>query len=145
MADVNIELTTADIVAALQCSHECLSDILTQDGTPRYTDLPSGLTVQHIVDDICHGCYIDDLCNCTSRFFCLLDPSSWTSFCSEMCVHLETKLRGMVPSYLIFMPFREAFGIPFLNSLGTRCTSFGKGRLRSALRVQLHRDFLFHS
>jgi hypothetical protein len=67
MAAVDIELTTADIAATLQCSHECSSDILARDGTPRYPDLPSGLTVQHIVDDMCHGRYIDNRYNCASK------------------------------------------------------------------------------
>jgi hypothetical protein len=80
-----------------------------------------------------------------ARFFCLLDSGSWMPFCSEMCVHLDTKRRGVVHSYLLFMPFREAFGIPFLSSFWIRCTSFGKGQLRSALRVKLHGDLLFRS
>ena len=75
VVDVDIKLTTADIATALQCSHECLFDILARDGTPQYLDLPSGPTVQHIVDDICHGRCTNNLCNCTSKV--LLPSRLW--------------------------------------------------------------------
>jgi hypothetical protein len=65
--DVDVEVTIANIIAASQCFHECLSTIVTHHGTPRCTDFPFGLTTQQIVDDMCEGRYTDGFHNCTSK------------------------------------------------------------------------------
>lgn len=51
---VDVEVTSADITAALRCHHECP---LMED---QFVVFPSMLTIPDIVGDMCEGCYTDD-------------------------------------------------------------------------------------
>ena len=59
--DKDVEVTIADVAAALKCSHE------PPDSDIPWIDCPSMLTIEDIVSDMCEGQYADNHCNAANK------------------------------------------------------------------------------
>jgi hypothetical protein len=81
-----MEITMEDIALKLNCLCECPSDLVHNDGTPKYGPFLTGPLVQAMIDDMCDVRYTNDIRNCTSKS--MLSPALWfvdTVFQKKVC------------------------------------------------------------
>ena len=137
--NVDIEVTTTDIVAALKCHAEF------PQSEKQGVACPSTLTTEKIIDDMCERRYTDQDQVPLARPSCLHNSGLWILCYNGMCATWDIKHRDMISSSLPFMLSIKAIGAPFLASFGDTCINSRNGCIYELLRVPKPRDYPSHS
>jgi hypothetical protein len=115
-----VEVTIADVVAVLKCSHK------PPESDVPWLECPSMLTLEDIVSDMCEGQYVDSHWNAASKTKIPRNLLFIDMVLYRTCVLWDTRHRGGTCSSVLFMHSTEVSGAPFPRSYGDRFRNFGK-------------------
>jgi hypothetical protein len=118
----DVEVTVADIAAALKCNAE------RNEENDQWINRPSMLTIEDVVGDMCMGQFANRHKNAASKS--KLPPQLWfVDFVLQMNVcPLGHKSKEGTFSPLPCIHFTRATGAPFPRSSKCSCINSGKGR-----------------